>query len=115
MKKRVGPKLVWVVTDGAGRGVYSVHRTREKARAACYFWGSRAVRYALLSALVACLVGCASTVTVPVREIPRTSQCACRVLCAPDGYWWSLEWQMPGVATEAGHCTCVGVARRLGD
>ena len=72
MKKRVGPKRVWVVTDGAGRGVYSVHRTREKARAACYFWGSRAVLYALMAALVACTSPPYCSVCCPADDRPET-------------------------------------------
>jgi hypothetical protein len=47
MRRLRAPKTVWCVTDGDGRGIYSVHRTREQARMACYFWRSRAVRYVL--------------------------------------------------------------------
>ncbi len=64
--------------------------------------------------LLLALASCGATVPVPVREIPRTSQCACRVLCAPDGYWWTLTWSEPGT-TEGGRCTCIGAARRMGE
>jgi hypothetical protein len=47
-RTRVGPPRVWVVTDGAGLGVYSVHRTKKAARLAAYFYAARVVRYDLV-------------------------------------------------------------------
>ena len=57
----------------------------------------RAALYLMLLA-----TACAQRPPVPPQE-PLASLCACRAICAPDGYVWTLVWMGP---TDGGRCTC---------
>ena len=53
------------------------------------------------------LVGCSHVPPAPAPvQSANTSLCACRALCAPDNYSWTLTWV--GGATPGGQCVCQG-------
>lgn len=59
------------------------------------------------------LTACSTPAPMPASP-PRSSLCACRAICAPDGYEWELTysyWDPDAGSIEAGRCKCVGGAR----